>query len=463
MTFWTRLVVVAAAVALVGARPEPCAGGDCDGDGVDEADERALAQYACDAFVDGDVLPDATFRLNNGDAVGVELSDDTPFPHDGNKSLCFDDQHDAVTIGGTAGTGLDEFDAITLEAWIKPTTTDGIRHVIWGDDDVYTLAVLNGVLRFGFGVTAVVDFPFTDVDVWTHVAGTYDGQTMRLWVNGEQVGSTALAGYHVGPLGTRDVVRIGNDETADFGTFGRAFRGRIDDVRILDRALPSEAIAWDAAHELMSPCVQVDVSTLVPKITSLDATVPAPGGPVDVHANVEYDRKGRLGCTGTCTVGDSVVDLSGRVSVTRDGNVATFTLRATDGTVKVVVSVDLATGRATVRYAGPDGSVKAADVPVTVGGVGVPVFADLRIFASADDRGRVKGYVQVVSPYGDGTPVEIPLKGRLVGDQLTLKIKKGSVKVTFTGTRQGDVFVGTLNATIPPSRSVDTVFVLPAF
>src|SRR6185369_15455901 len=59
-----------------------------------------------------------------------------------------------------------------------------------------------------------------------------------------------------GPAGTitvspvRNIIRIGNDETADRCLPVRDFRGKIDQVRITKTALSSAAIAYDAAHSL---------------------------------------------------------------------------------------------------------------------------------------------------------------------------------------------------------------------
>ncbi len=74
------------------------------------------------------------------------------------------------------------------------------------------------------------------VDRWTHLAVTYDGTTLRLYVNGSQVSSRALTGTI---LGTDDPLWIGGNRP-----YGEYFQGVIDDVRVYDRALrPSEVRA----------------------------------------------------------------------------------------------------------------------------------------------------------------------------------------------------------------------------
>ena len=69
------------------------------------------------------------------------------------------------------------------------------------------------------------------------MAGTYDGSTLRLFVNGGQVASTAMSGAiapSTGPL------RIGGNSL-----WGEYFQGRIDEVRIYNRALTTAEIQAD--------------------------------------------------------------------------------------------------------------------------------------------------------------------------------------------------------------------------
>ena len=82
-----------------------------------------------------------------------------------------------------------------------------------------------------------------EIDVWTHVVASWDGETMRLYKNGVEVGSLAKGGT----LSTNPTVKvsIGNQPA---GTGDRPFDGLIDDVRIYDRALSQEEIVWLAGR-----------------------------------------------------------------------------------------------------------------------------------------------------------------------------------------------------------------------
>ncbi|MEM1182473.1 MAG: PQQ-dependent sugar dehydrogenase [Acidobacteriota bacterium] len=71
--------------------------------------------------------------------------------------------------------------------------------------------------------------------VWYHVAATYDGQAMRLFLNGVEVGSLAKTGAVAADPGVD--AWIGDQPGG-----ARPFDGLIDDVRIYDRALGSSEL-----------------------------------------------------------------------------------------------------------------------------------------------------------------------------------------------------------------------------
>ncbi len=76
---------------------------------------------------------------------------------------------------------------------------------------------------------------------WHHVAATYDGATMRLFLDGAQVGSLAKSGSVVSEPSVP--AWIG----ANPGEAGQVFDGTIDDVKFLPVALDSAAIAAEMA------------------------------------------------------------------------------------------------------------------------------------------------------------------------------------------------------------------------
>jgi beta-lactamase superfamily II metal-dependent hydrolase len=130
---------------------------------------------------------------------------------------------------------LDITDAITLQAWVKPDSTSGERMII-GKDDAYFLWLQNGILRFEINdgnSNPYVSGPLNGTD-WHHVAGTYDGEDLKLYLDGMQVDSYLV---ETTINSNSSNVFFGNSEDGNQG-----FDGIIDEVRIDSRALSEEEI-----------------------------------------------------------------------------------------------------------------------------------------------------------------------------------------------------------------------------
>ena len=76
------------------------------------------------------------------------------------------------------------------------------------------------------------------VNTWTHLALTYDGANLRLYVNGTQVSSQAQTGNDCDR--STNPLQIGGDSI-----FGQYFAGTIDEVRVYNKALSQSQIQSD--------------------------------------------------------------------------------------------------------------------------------------------------------------------------------------------------------------------------
>src|SRR5262249_49340955 len=87
--------------------------------------------------------------------------------------------------------------------------------------------------RFGtvFGSAAVA------ANTWTFLTMTYDRTTIRLYVNGTQVGTLAATGAIAT---STNPLQIGGD-----GIYGQYFRGTIDEVRVYNGARTQAQIQTD--------------------------------------------------------------------------------------------------------------------------------------------------------------------------------------------------------------------------
>lgn len=151
-------------------------------------------------------------------------------------SLHFDGQDDRLNCGNSSSVQLSG-SAITLEAWIFPTAWTA---QVWqgniinkennSPDYGYMLRCGdNGKLNFNLGNGSWHELTTAantlSLNVWQHVAGTYDGSKIRIYVNGQLVDSSNVAVNFSSGLQN---LTVGNwSNTPD-----RAFVGRIDEVRV---------------------------------------------------------------------------------------------------------------------------------------------------------------------------------------------------------------------------------------
>jgi len=141
---------------------------------------------------------------------------------------------------------------ITVEAWIYPTSFDSNRAFVtkkWDDGwpypyVVYQLCALNDTAYPAFTVRMDdgAKMPYIDSTdwlptyEWIHLTGTYDGETLNIYVNGELKGEkTEVSGLiDIRPTS----LYIGYVE----GSTNNYFYGKIDEVAIYNRALTPEEI-----------------------------------------------------------------------------------------------------------------------------------------------------------------------------------------------------------------------------
>jgi hypothetical protein len=92
-------------------------------------------------------------------------------------------------------------------------------------------------VRVGGGATGyILTGPTVPLNTWTHMAVSFDGSTLRLYVNGAQAASMA-ATYVVNPTAAFGIGALDYS-----GTWGDFFTGQIDEAALYGTALSASRI-----------------------------------------------------------------------------------------------------------------------------------------------------------------------------------------------------------------------------
>lgn len=225
-----------------------------------------VAAYSFNAS-SGTTLVDSSGRNHHGSISGAVWA-----PGFAGNALSFDGIDDLVTIADTSS--LDLTSGMTIEAWVRPADRNGWSTIVAkeqsGSHNVYSLYASDDTNQPPVSYAAIGgDEPsargnsLLPLNTWSHLVATYDGQRMRLYVNGTQVSSTAVSGA----IGTSNSpLRIGGNAVyAD-----EYFRGLIDEVRIYNRSLSAAEIHYNMSTPIGGT---LDATLPTGSVTGLSGTV----------------------------------------------------------------------------------------------------------------------------------------------------------------------------------------------
>lgn len=177
-----------------------------------------------------------------------------------NNALSFDGTDDQVTVSGLS---INAFTGVTFEAWVYPrsfnpqSVDDYISNIVAeattgallriGDNDPSELQA-NNVAQFvvitSTGLKKCNGTTQLTANMWHHLAGTYDGSSVKLYVNGVLENTVA----HTGTLSTASSeIWLGGSVTARF------LDGLLDEVRIWNDARSESEIRKNMHRELPDP------------------------------------------------------------------------------------------------------------------------------------------------------------------------------------------------------------------
>lgn len=162
------------------------------------------------------------------------------------RAIIFDGTDDYITMGNV--TALSPTQTTTVSAWIAPTAADKTiiskfdtgtnnrsyrLHLNASNLIEFTVSNNGTATTTATGTTAIS----TTGTTWYHIAGVYDGNYLRVFVNGREEGSTAYtSGIYAGNAATV----IG--ASLNSGARANLFTGSIDEVKIYPIALSSDEV-----------------------------------------------------------------------------------------------------------------------------------------------------------------------------------------------------------------------------
>ena len=150
--------------------------------------------------------------------------------------------------------GLDLTTAMTVEAWVRPTTHSSWGTVVFKERPgyyAYGSTANTGTSRpSGNAMIGSLDADTRGtaqlpLNAWTHLAVTYDGNMLILYVDGVQASQLLAPGSIVTSTG---LLKIGGN-----AIWGEYFTGLIDEVRLYNRTLTGAQIQADMTRAVVSP------------------------------------------------------------------------------------------------------------------------------------------------------------------------------------------------------------------
>tara|TARA_R110002096_G_scaffold278213_2_gene472231 strand:- start:3532 stop:11919 length:8388 start_codon:yes stop_codon:yes gene_type:complete len=206
---------------------------------------------------------------------------------------------------------------LSLEAWINPTENTAFAQIIGNIHDT-------GITESGYGLTmdgngglffavktqsGIIEYLSSgggiNLNEWQHVAGTYDGNTKRIYINGVEVASSTngTGTINYTPVNNLRIGRYSDDDES------YSYAGKIDEVRIWNTARTQEQI-----NEYMSKPIQSNYQdmiaywqlneatgiTVVDKISGLNGTL----------QNFEFDANNGWIASSTTFVDESSVQVT---------------------------------------------------------------------------------------------------------------------------------------------------------
>ena len=216
---------------------------------ADSSDDSLILYFSFDEL-DGDMVTDLSQYGNDGTISGAPELVDGKF----GKALKLNGQDDWVTVPHADILTVDE--SVTVMAWINAERHQGPNAQRWqgivaksNNPRSYSFYTEfpSECLHLSVGGGSVCDKTVA-LNEWVHVVAQVDGGTThKYWVNGENAGEF---GGKTPPPGAADTADLLVGKTHESN---REFLGRIDEVRIWNRALSEDEVLAEMDIGMLTP------------------------------------------------------------------------------------------------------------------------------------------------------------------------------------------------------------------
>lgn len=270
----------------------------------------------------GTTADDSSLNSNDGSYQnGTTLAATGPFPGAGDYAADFDGVNDRVVISDS--DAYEVVDGVSLCSWVKIDESSSHALIVHSDTaSPYALLVGTSndvILAANYGATTggvgnffhLSDTKLT-VGKWHHVVATYDGSTVKFYIDGQLDGNTYNESVTIGT--TDDSMLLGTTAGAGFDLSGKMF-----DARIYNRGITAREVA--EIYGLVGHWKLDELSGLIAADSSLigndgnywDGAAPGASGPYPGVGAVAAEFDGSLSHVGIYDNGK--YDTSGVISV----------------------------------------------------------------------------------------------------------------------------------------------------
>ncbi len=172
--------------------------------------------------------------------------------HIGGAYWDLDGSDECIDLGqaadGTGGLSLKGYASLSICQWVNPDSVSSYYRTFYENRtstaNYYRVCFLGDSSDFGLYIytsvttTAASKGSALATGEWTHIAGTYDGANIRLYINGEEVGSTPLTGTVESSTGSYGGITIG----ARIQTYGQYLNGKVATTSVWSSSLTAKEI-----------------------------------------------------------------------------------------------------------------------------------------------------------------------------------------------------------------------------